>query len=161
MDKRRVKKGEEGYFERNTEAAHKAAALSHAIFQDADEFNATAEKYFAACDERGELYGEAGLCIGLSKNHPRKKTVTLRKLREMYDSDEKQELQEAVQMAYLRIQQQIETDARYQEKGGMATRGIFLQKQKRFGGYQDKIEQKTDTVVTIVHGSSVDDSDFK
>ena len=47
------------------------------------------------------------------------------------------------------------------EKGGMATRGIFLQKQARFGGYQDKIEARTDTTVKIIHGSSMDESDFK
>ena len=63
-------------------------------------------------------------------------------------------------MAYLRIQDQVETDERYREKG-MVTRGIFLQKQTRLGGYQDKIEQKNDTTVRIVHGDSVDDSDFK
>ena len=43
----------------------------------------------------------------------------------------------------------------------MVTRGIFLQKQTRLGGYQDKIEQKNDTTVRIVHGDSVDDGDFK
>lgn len=157
----KAKKGEPGYHERNTAAAHAANHEANAIFLTGDEFTEAANKYFDECDERDEMYGEAGLCLGLTKYNPRGKATTLNTLRNWYDDDGRPDLQEAVQLAYLRIQRQIETDPRYQEKGGMATRGIFLQKQKRFGGYQDKIEQKTDTTVTIVHGTSMDESDFK
>lgn len=157
----KAKKGEPGYHERNTTVATEAAREVCAIFLSGAEFTAAADKYFDECDERDEMYGEAGLCLGLTKYNPRGKATTLASLRKWYDDDDRPDLQEAVQLAYLRIQRQIETDPRYQEKGGMATRGIFLQKQKRFGGYQDKIEQKTDTTVTIVHGASMDESDFK
>ena len=44
---------------------------------------------------------------------------------------------------------------------GMVTKAIFLMKQQRFGGYQDKIEAKTDIAVNVKMGSNVDASDFK
>ena len=43
----------------------------------------------------------------------------------------------------------------------MVTRGIFLNKQKRLGGYQDKFEQKQDISVNVTFGDGVDASDFK
>ncbi len=151
------KKGEEGYHERNTDAAHKAVA----VFETAEEFTEAANKYFDECDERGDLYGEAGLCLGLTKYNKKGRSVSLSTMQDWWDGRKAPYLQEAVQQAYLRIQAQIETDPRYQEKGGMATRSIFLQKQKRLGGYQDKLEEKRDTTIRIVHGDSMDASDFK
>ncbi len=153
----KAKRGEEGYHERNVAPAREAKA----IFPTEEDFNEAAARYFAECDKNDTLYGEAGLCLGLSKYNKKGRNVTLTSLRKWYDGDGCPHLQEAVQMAYLRIQQQVESDPRYQEKGGMATRGIFLQKQARFGGYQDKIEARTDTTVKIIHGSSMDESDFK
>jgi hypothetical protein len=82
-------------------------------------------------------------------------------LQRWWDGEKNPQLQDAVKIAYMRIQSQIETDPRYQEKGGMATRSIFLQKQKRFGGYQDKVEEKKDHTIRIIHGNSMDESDFK
>lgn len=153
------KKGEEGYWERDTAAACAASALSNAIFPDAETFTAAANRYFDECDGRKELYGEAGLCLALSKYNPKQKNVTLKTLQKWYDGESCEYLQEAVQMAYLRIQQQIESDPRYLEKATV-TRGIFLQKQVRLGGYRDKVEQKSETTVRIVHGNSMEESDF-
>lgn len=161
MAKKTAKKGEEGYFERNTEAAHAAAVEAHAIFPTAEEFDEAADRYFDECDANGTLYGEAGLCLALSRYNANGKTVTLRSLRGWYDGDSCKWLQESVQKAYLRIQEQIETDPRYREKGGMATRAIFLQKQARFGGFQDRQETKNDSTVRILFGNGVDASDFK
>lgn len=155
--KLRAKKGEDGYQERNTNAAHEA----NRIFRTPEEFTEAATGYFDDCDAREEIYGEAGLCLWLSEHNHAGKPVTLRALREWYDGVHNADIQEAVQMAYLRIQRQIESDPRYREKGGMATRAIFLQKQARLGGYQDKIESKSDTTVRIVHGDNMDASDFK
>lgn len=140
-------------------ARTKASREAVAVFPTPEEFQAVADAYFDDCDERGILYGEAGLALYLSKHNVKGRTVTLRLLRLWYDGTCCPVLQDAVQTAYLRIQDQIETDDRYREKG-MVTRGIFLQKQTRLGGYQDKIEQKNDTTVRIVHGDSVDESDF-
>lgn len=150
-------KGEDGYWDRNTDAAHTACT----IFPTAEEFTAAADGYFAECDATDTLYDEAGFCIYLSKHNAKGRTVTLRTLRSWCDGDAAKHLQEAVELAYLRMQHQIATDPRYQEKGGMATKAIFLMKQKRLGGYQDKIEQKNDTTVTIVHGQTMDGSDFE
>ena len=155
MDKRKAKKGEPGYHERNTGPAHEACKL----FKSADQFAELADKYFDECDRRDALYDEAGLCLFLTRQIG--KNVTLKRLREFYDGDTKQDgLSEAVQMAYLRMQQQIATDPRYQEKA-MVTRAIFLNKQTRFGGYQDKVETKNDMRVEVVFGGSVSKSDFE
>ena len=61
---------------------------------------------------------------------------------------------------FQRIQEQIDTSPIYQEKG-MVTRGIFLNKQKRLGGYQDKQETRQDISVNVTFGDGVDASDFK
>ena len=155
------KKGEEGYHERNTAPATDAAALAHSVFETAEEFSSLADQYFSHCDLNGELYGEAGLCLYLSKHNAKGRSVTLATLRGWYDGSSCEHLQDAVQLAYLRIQSQVESDPRYREKGGMATRAIFMQKQKRFGGYQDKSEVSQDTKVHIIHGDGMDESDFR
>ena len=154
-------KGEEGYWERSTEAATDAAAEAHRVFSTAEDFEEAAEKYFAECDAEGRLYGEAGLCLGLSKYNKKGKRVLLNTLRAWYDGKNCQYLQDAVQSAYLRIQNQIESDPRYYEAKGMSTKAIFLHKQARFGGYQDKIENKNDSTVKIIFGDNMDSEDFK
>lgn len=154
------KKGEEGYYERNTAPATEAAQRAHAVFPTAEEFTEAANKYFDQCDLDDDLYGEAGLCLGLSKYNAKGASVSLQTLRGWYDGESCPWLKDAVQQAYLRIQAQIESDERYREKGGMATRAIFLQKQGRLGGYQDKSESKQDTTVRIIHGDNMDPSDF-
>lgn len=137
-----------------------AAAEVSSIFPTAEEFEAAANAYFEYCDANGLLYGEAGLCLALSEGNRAGKTVRLEQLRRWYDGDRCQHLQDAVQRAYLRIQAQIETDPTYREKG-MVPRSIFLQKQTRLGGYQDKVETKNDSTVKVIFGSGVDESDFK
>lgn len=137
-----------------------AAAEAHAIFATAEEFEAAATAYFEYCDANGLLYGEAGLCLALSKGNRKGCTVTLKTLRNWYDGEACEYLQDAVQRAYLRIQAQIETDPTYREKG-MVPRSIFLQKQTRLGGYQDRVETKNDSTVKVIFGSGVDESDFK
>ena len=81
-------------------------------------------------------------------------------LRKWYDGKDCSDYQEIVQTAYLRIQSQLESDPTYMMKG-MVTKAIFMMKQPRFGGYQDKIEAKTDIAVNVKMGSNVDASDFK
>jgi len=142
------------------QAAAAAAAAATSIFETADEFDTAAEAYFDYCDANGLLYGEAGLCLALSKSNRKGRTVTLNALRDWYDGKHCEYLQDAAQRAYLRIQAQIETDPTYREKG-MVPRSIFLQKQTRLGGYQDKVETKSDATVKVIFGSGVDESDFK
>lgn len=146
--------------EQARQAATDAAARSHAVFETAEEFTAAADAYFDACDRYGKLYGEAGLCLALSRGNRKGCVVTLRTLRKWYDGECCGYLQDAVQSAYLRIQEQIETDPVYREKG-MVPRSIFLQKQTRLGGYQDKVETKNDSTVKVIFGTGVDESDFK
>lgn len=110
------------------------------------------EAYFAKCDKENKLYGEAGLALYLG--------VTLVSLRRWYDGERCPDLQEVTQRAYLRIQSQLESDPTYMEKG-MVTKSIFLMKQTRLGGYQDKVEAKQDISVKVKMGDNVDESDFK
>lgn len=133
---------------------------SDPIFPTAEEFTRAAEDYFSACDAQGIVYGEAGLCLALTHSNPGHRAVTLQTLRGWYDGKDCLWLQEAVQLAYLRIQAQIESDPRYQEKSGMITRGSYLQKQPRLGGYQDKGERQ-ETTVKIICGPSMEESDFQ
>lgn len=146
--------------EQARQAATDAAAKSHAVFETAEEFEAAANAYFDSCDYIGKLYGEAGLCLALSKGNRKRRTVTLATLRKWYDGESCQYLQDAAQRAYLRIQEQIETDPTYREKG-MVPRSIFLQKQPRLGGYQDKVETKNDSTVKIVLENGMDMELFK
>lgn len=122
-------------------------------FADEAELRNACEAYFAACDRKKELYGEAGLALHLG--------VSLKALRDWYDGRTCPDLQEEVQRAYLRIQNQIETSPAYMEKGGMTTKAIFLLKQPRFGGYQDRVESKQDMTVNVKLGSGMDESDFR
>lgn len=124
-----------------------------ARFTSAEEFRAAADAYFDACDKSGKLYGEAGLALHLG--------VSLCTLRRWYDGEQNTVLQGEARRAYLRIQDQIETHPAYMEKGGMVSRGIFLQKQARFGGYQDKIEANPNITVNVKMGENMDASDFK
>lgn len=136
------------------------ASKEIATFETAEEFTELANAYFDECDKANRLYGEAGLCLYLTNHNRKGRTVKLETLHTWYDGDKAAYLQDAVQAAYLRIQEQIESDPAYMEKG-MTTRAIFLSKQKRLGGYQDKVESKNETTVHIVHSDSVDAEDFK
>lgn len=121
-------------------------------FKDAKALQAKCDEYFKKCDKDGSLYGEAGLALYLG--------VTLSALRSWYEGERCQDLQETIQMAYLRIQSQLESGWQYQEKG-MVTKAIFMMKQPRFGGYQDKVEAKQDISVNVKMGKNTDESDFK
>lgn len=138
----------------------KTSSQMSAIFPTASEFRKVADRYFDECDDNGLLYGEMGLCLALSNGNAKGRTVSLNMLRMWHDGKCAEWLQDEVQRAYMRISAQVESDPRYQEKA-MVSRGIFLQKQARFGGYQDKVEQKQDTTVRILFGEGTDASDFK
>lgn len=151
-----AKKGDPGYWTRETDAAHEACS----IFPTAEAFAEAAHGYFEECDSAGVLYGEAGLALYLSRHNDKDKVVTLRTLRAWCDGDKCDYLQDVVQEAYMQIMAQIETDPRYQEKGGMSSKAIFLMKQSRLGGYTDKTEQKETAPVVINFGANMDKSDF-
>ena len=121
-------------------------------YQTAEELARACDAYFAKCDQVGELYGEAGLCLALG--------VTLNTYRRWRHGETAAYLSETVQMADLRIQHQLETDARYHEKS-MVSRAIFMMKQPQFGGYQDRIEARQDIAVNVKMGAGMDESDFK
>ena len=146
--------------EQARQAATDAAAKSHAVFETAEEFEAAANAYFDACDHNGELYSEGGLCLALTDGNRKNRTVTPGLMQKWYSGESCQYLQDAVQRAYLRIQKEIETNPVYREKG-MPTLRMFLQKQTRLGGYQDKVETKNNSSVEIVLKNGMDMELFK
>lgn len=172
----RAKKGEPGYFDRGFHSA-KAMAKKRAIWDKMNEETAAAKKaasafptpeslraavdgYFAECDAADKLYGPAGLCLYLSEHNATGEFINQYKLSSWFAGEGREDLTPVVQYAFARIQDQIETDARYREKGGMATRAIFLQKQRVFGGYTDREDVKADVKVDIKFGDGMDKGDF-
>lgn len=153
-----------------------AAAHKKQTIERIKAFLEKSENYFDVQDRLEQAYSEAGLANAMR--------WTLGRLQRYYDynggcEDEEVEAQvdafEAgneeiddprcvfsyyVRLAYQRIQEQIDTSPIYREKG-MVTRGIFLNKQKRLGGYQDKQETRQDISVNVTFGDGVDASDFK
>lgn len=131
------------------------------VFATAEEFSKTAKEYFAHCDAGEDLYGEAGLCLWLSAHNPKGALVTQQTLRAWYDGEACPQLRDAVRLAYLRIQDQIETDPRYQGKSGMSSKAVLLLKQSRLGGYAERQEQKSERQVSVVFGENMEQSDFE
>ena len=86
--------------------------------------------------------------------------VSLAALNDWWSGRRCEDLQDTTRMAYLRIAEQICTDERYNEKG-MVSLKIFLLKQEKYGGYQDRIEAKNDLTVKVQMGANMEDSDFR
>lgn len=124
-------------------------------YKSPTELETAAEQYFARCDETAELYGEAGLALALD--------LPLETLRSWYDGSDRPEMQAVVQRAYLRIQCQIESGDAYRDKN-MFNRAVFLLKQRRLGGYQDRADAKSDakgdTRIHVTFGPHTEPSDF-
>lgn len=153
-----------------------AAAHKKQTIERIKAFLKQSEEYFDVQDRLEQAYSEAGLANAMR--------WTVQRLQGYYDYNDGREAEvveaqveafEAgneeiddprcvmsyyVRLAYQRIQEQIDTSPIYQEKG-MVTRGIFLNKQKRLGGYQDKQETRQDISVNVTFGDGVDASDFK
>lgn len=133
-------------------AAKAAAGCGRFGFSSVEELEDRIGAYFDGCDKERKLYGPAGLALALD--------LELEDLMSLREGKEGTELMRPVKRAFLRIQDQVETDPRYREKGGMATRAIFALKQPWLGAYQDKIEAKQDLTVNVKMGSGMDESDF-
>ena len=131
--------------------AGKAPPTGERKYKDAAALHRKLMDYFEDCDECGKLYSEQGMAIYLG--------VTLRALDSWWRGERCQDLQEEVQLAYLRIAEQIMSDERYNEKG-MISLKIFLLKQPKFGGYQDRIEARQDISVNVRMGAGMEESDF-
>ena len=158
--KKSAKKSDDAKPVSNTAAATAAAAEVNAIFPEVEEFEKLANDYFDECDRKNLLYGEAGLALYLSDHNLAQRFVSVKTLRGWVDGVSCPHLTDAAGRAYTRIQAQIESDPRYQVKG-MVTRSIFLNKQERFGGYQDKTEAKNDTTLRLLFGDGMDKSDYE
>lgn len=111
------------------------------------------DSYFDDCDATGELYSEAGIALALE--------VPVETLADWWEGKGPEDFTWPVKRAFLRLQHQIETHPAYREKGGMATRGIFALKQRRLGGWVDRIEAKQDLTVNVKMGGGMDESDFE
>ena len=127
------------------------AKLAWRKYSSAEELREAINGYFADCDKRGTLYGEAGLALWLD--------VSLDTLHSWYDGRYAPELQPEAQRAYMIIQNQVETSPVYQDKA-MTSRAIFLMKQMRYGGKVDKVEAKNDISVKVKMGKAMENNDF-
>lgn len=120
-------------------------------YKTPEELEEKINAYFDECDNNCTLYSEAGLALHLGVTD-----VTLNRWR---TGEVCKDLKETVEMAFLRIKEQILTDERYSAKGMVPYR-IFLLKQEKFGGYQDRMEAKADLSVNVNFGANMDESDF-
>ena len=137
--------------ERKQQSTEDAARAARMKYSTPEELQAKCDEYFAERDAVGGLYGEAGLALKLG--------VSLHTLHSWYDGRYAIELRPVVEEAYLKIQNQVETDPVYQDKA-LSARAIFLMKQARYGGKVDKVESKQDVSVKVKMGKQMDESDY-
>ena len=137
--------------QKERQAGERSQKGASARFETADEFQKAVDAYFNECDMEGKLYSEVGMAVSLG--------VTLSCLDQWWRGTKCPYLQEPVRMAYLRIAEQICTDSRYNERQMVSYR-IFLLKQEKLCGYQDKVEAKSDLNVSVKMGQNMEESDF-
>lgn len=138
----RVKKTAEGPKEKKRAGAPPKYATPEELQEKLD-------AYFAECERNGELPNEFSLGVYLG--------VSLHTLDNWFNGTRCPHLQETIQMAYMRMSAAWMEEARSNPKFAMP---IFLLKQKRFGGYQDKVESNAEVKVQVTMGSGVEASDF-
>lgn len=119
-------------------------------YKTAEELQKKLDAYFADCDANGESYNEFSLGLYLG--------VTVRTLESWFNGERCPWLRETIEFAYMRISAQICRNAEMNPKSNIP---IFLLKQKRYGGYQDKIESKADVTVNVHMGKGMEASDFE
>ena len=125
------------------------ASLGAAIFPDADEFRRIADAYFDDCDRHHAVYGIAGLCLWLTNHNDKGKIVTYFNLRRWWQGESSPHLQDAVQYACLRIQDQRETGDVFLEPKMAGARNFDL-KQLMMGGYTDRTEVAHEGTLKVV-----------
>lgn len=108
--------------------------------------------YFTACEAIGDVPSESGLALTLK--------ISVQTLRRWHDGEQNVEYQEFVQDAYARMTN-IYMQLLLTGNKNMTPFVIFMLKQPRFAGYQDKIEAKQDIAVNVKMGKNMDESDWK
>jgi hypothetical protein len=133
-------------------AAKKKAMTGKRTYETPEELKVACDKYFEKVDKDGEVPTESGLALHLG--------ISVVTLRHWYDGDYSTDLMETIRDAYnemtVRYTQMLLTGNK-----NMTPFVIFMLKQVRFAGYQDKVEAKTDIAVNVKMGSGMDESDFK
>lgn len=152
-----------------TEAAAKARRKQ--TVEKIKEFRKQSEAYFQSCDEEDVLYSEPGLAdfLGCEVNllhyrydyndgrDPEEVAAAVADFEVGKEVDQPQQvMSHYVRMAYMRIWKQVDTDPRYMEKS-MVSYKIFLNKQKRLGGRQDRQEMNQNVSVNVVFGKGADE----
>jgi hypothetical protein len=132
--------------------ATRKKAVKKRAYETVEELEAACAEYFEKVDKEGSVPTEAGLALHLG--------VSTCCLQSWFDGTRRAEFQQTIVDAY------GEMTVRYTQmllsgNKNMTPFVIFMLKQKRFAGYQDKIEAKTDIAVNVKMGSGMDESDFK
>ncbi len=120
-----------------------------AKYETAEELQEKLDAYFAECEERGDVPEEFSLGVYLG--------VSLMTLDNWYNGRRCEYLQETIQMAYMRMSAAAVQMAYRNPKAPMP---IFALKQKRYGGYQDKVEANAEVKVSVQMGKNMEASDF-
>lgn len=107
------------------------------------------DAYFAGCEATGNVPEEFSLGVYLG--------VSIETLDNWYSGRRCDYLQETIQMAYMRMSAAAVQMAYRNPKAPMP---IFALKQKRYGGYQDKVEAKAEVKVNVKMGENMEASDF-
>jgi hypothetical protein len=132
-------------------AKTKASAGGKATYETAEELQKKIDKYFADGEKRGDVPSESGLALYLG--------VTLNTLRRWHDGERSVHLQETVEEAYARMTS-VYMQLLLTGNKNMTPFVIFMLKQPRFAGYEDKVEAKQDISVDVKMGKNVEASDF-
>lgn len=146
-----MKKGGEDVAKRRKPDAEKTANNPNgkAKYETAEALQEKIDAYFAKCEETGEVPEEFGLGVYLG--------VTVHTMDNWYSGISCPYLQDTVQMAYMRMSAAAVQMAYRNPKAPMP---IFALKQKRYGGYQDKVEANAEVKVSVQMGKNMEASDF-
>lgn len=118
-------------------------------YATAEELQEKIDAYFAECEANGDVPEEFGLGVYLG--------VSLMTLDNWYNGRRCEYLQDTIQMAYMRMSAAAVQMAYRNPKAPMP---IFALKQKRYGGYQDKVEANAEVKVSVQMGKNMEASDF-
>lgn len=118
-------------------------------FETAEALQEKIDAYFEHCEVAGEVPEEFGMGVFLG--------VTVHTLDNWYSGITCPYLQDTVQMAYMRMSAAAVQMAYHNPKMPMP---LFALKQKRYGGYQDKVESNAKIEVNVKMGKNMEADDF-
>lgn len=121
-------------------------------YATAEALQKVVDQYFQDCAEKGDVPSEAGLALAAG--------ITVKTLRRWFDGETSLHLRDVAEDAYSQMTREY-LQLLLTGNKNMTPFVIFMLKQPRFAGYQDKVEAKQDISVNVKMGKNVDASDFE